>query len=711
MIDSIEPSVRLELVNVRIAALTRGADAAIDLIRAASSKTQPRSIESMALGLVESEINYLDGRTPAAFESFAKNVEPLLPETDPNIAVVLADNRYSLFWEDTNSSSGDDFYHLVDQRRLLGVQLWNYEAIHEAFTHASKNQHYRALPLYWQQLQAAYNLQSWRAIALAERDFAYELIRLNQLCDAAYHSVMSRDKDAVDAVTNALLWVRSPDPIRATLAKLLSTSCLKQHASFAAMILGQIADLIPDDALVNAIKWLQKWAPFVPTTRRDVILMEKTWEAVESISIRLDKNTAASFATTAMAHSSMNGGAGRQQLIRALKALCPNLETQQLEAIGNLAVELIREKKNDFDYSDSIRLLCQAADAGGDEIKKALKAKVFPPGSEIKDTLLIQAGYHLGAISNDPVQVSENARKISREIRKQVQQLSPGEQPAKIGGFGTINNGNKVVHISGGLHWVDALIPPRHYIDSASVGELLSAILAMITDDDNIIENRASLATSLLDFVDCIPDDMVGQIIAQLEPLAEGHIVESKIGQSHSTATHPLNPFRMGTGDPIKLRGAALRCLANICRLKPEADIHQRKNILVSAITSENAELRLYGLVSATEIGELNPVEQNLIALAGLDSDQSVARIALDTMRITLQQRKTRTLPGTWHTLLRSIENAVQYGPPEHRCAAARLLREIPTKKLPRELRERFRMMSVSLRNDVCYSVRASCSE
>jgi hypothetical protein len=475
--------------------------------------------------------------------------------------------------------------------------------------------------------------------------------------------------------------------------------------------LGQIADLIPDDVLANALKWLERWAAFVPYVRQDVELMERTWEAIELLSERLDRNTSSGFATRAMTHPSMSGGAGRQQLIRALIALCPKVDSKQLELIGDVAVKLVRDKKSDFDYSDSIRLLCKTADSGGDEIKKQLKAKVFPPGLQIRDTLLIQAGYHFNAISNDPIQISENARNVSREIRKQVQQITPGEQAAKLGGYGTISNGKIIVHISGGLHWVEALIPPRRQIDNAAICELLSAILAMIADEDNIIQNRISLTMSLLQFVDCIPDSMVDQIVAQLEPLAKGHVVEAKIGQSYSTATHPLNPYRIGTGDPASLQGAALRCLVNITHYKSNTGIHLRKRLLVSAITSENPELRLYGLISATEIEELKPVEQNLVALAGLDSDPRVAGIALDAIRITLKKRKARTFPGTWHILLRSIEKAVQLGTPEYRRSAARLLKEISREKLPKELRERFQAISILIKNDVCYSVREACRE
>jgi hypothetical protein len=419
---------------------------------------------------------------------------------------------------------------------------------------------------------------------------------------------------------------------------------------------------------------------------------------------------AASFAELAITHPQMSGGVSRRHLIHALNGLCAKLKTNLLRSTMNLAIELVGDKKSDVDYVDSVDLLCRVAQFGEEDLKATIRAKLFPPGLQIKDAILLQAAQHLGATLKSPKEFTESAQKLAKAILKQVERLAPGEKPAELGGFGTMNwttpTQNVVVHMGGALHWIDALIPYRHQIEEAALRELISAILLMIADNENIIANRASLASSLSDFMDCIPAGLDNRIVEVLEPLAQGKIVESSIGQSHAEASNPLNRFKVGTGDPVTLRCSSLRSLSNLQRERPDAVPRFHKGLLMAAIICENSDVRTHALVAAAENGKLTRDEQTAVALAGLDPDPKVARLALIALRASIREFKGKST--IWQIALRGLEAAVQSSDSGYRRVAADLVKALSCKKIPRDLRSRSDAVTDALQKDICYTVRVA---
>jgi len=713
MTSQVSALVRSGLVRARVAAMTGGVDSALAGIGNLRGCGVPGAVDAAAIGLLESEINFLDGRPKAALDAFAAYVEPALPDIDPRTATVIADNKSSVLLDAFAPEAADLFYHLVDQRRILGVELRDYAAILDADGKAAKGKHSEALPTYWRQLRAAYRLQNWRAMAIAESDFARECMGLGWLSKAAYHAMLARDKETMQPVADALLAARSPDQLRATLDKLLRASSLKKHAMQVALLLHTVADVVPEDQLVEVIRWLGNWAIFMPTGWHDAPLFEGVWEAIGALSSRMSFEVSASFVSSAIGHPLMAGGVPRRYLIGALNLLCARLSGEPLMPLANAAIALVRERKSDIDYTDSMNLLCQVAHCGGDEIKAHIRASLLPPATLITDTVLLQAAHHLGWTPQHPEKFSEHARFAAAAIRQQVQHLAPGEAPARIGGLGTVNgstaSGHNVVHIRGAEHLVHALIPYRHMIDAPSIADLLRAMLAMVAESDNLVTNRASLALLLRECVDCVPDGLDGEIAGVLEPLADGQIVESSIGQTHAQAINPLNPFKMGSGNPVDLRGAALLALAKLDHAKPSSSPRFHKDLLLKALTSPNADVRRYALAAAEVNGLLTPAEQIAVALAGLDREPEVAGLAMralsqaaDSLRFSRQM---------WHIVLRCLEAAVQSRDAGHRGAAAQVVNAVSAKKIPSELRERFASVTAALCVDICYSVRASLAE
>src|SRR5665213_2803611 len=706
MIKQLTPVIRRRLVAARIAAMTEGADAAFKMLAETRASTCPL-LDRVALGLLESEIYALDLRPAEARAAFENYVDPHLSEIDRGIAAVVADNKALILMSTFDQSASDEFYHLVDARRILGIELCDHSAILEAALGAAKGKHYEALPVYWQQLRAAYDLQNWRAYRSAEEDFAQDCARLGWLDEAAYHAMVATSNDAMDEVTKNLIAARSVGQITKGLDKILHASSLKGHAVLVARMVGTIADAIPDDRLGAVTEFLMRHLDHVPTGWHDTQLLEQMWHAIESLAPRLDRSSTSLPAARGLKHPVLQKATpSRRHVIGALNALTAALPPDDLRTMADTALRLINEDRNDIDYRESLNLLCHIAHCAPDDLKSRIRDEVFPPGVQISDTLLMQAGPHLGWKPQNPGGFAIGARETAKAIRKQVQRLGPGEEPAKIGGYGTFAStspqGTVVVHVQGAMHWVEPLAQHRALIDAPSIEELIEAMLDMIGERENLIANRASLTSCIGKFADRISLELEHRVEGVLRKLAEGTILEPTSGQTHADAKNPLNPFKIGGGDPADLRGAALVCLAELDHTRPNIRSALHDGILLGAITSADPQIRRYGLAAAHECRTLTSMEASAVALAGLDADPGVARFALQAL--SNSQSEIPFEPMAWHIIIRSVEGAILSSHVGYRCGAANLLGRITD--FPMELKPRIEAARFALQHDVCYSVR-----
>ena len=240
----------------------------------------------LALGLLESEIYSNNLQFKEALSSFERYVEPLLSQLGPAEAAVIGDNKSGLLI-DAFAGAGE-FYHLVDARRILGVQTRDYASVLEARADAAEGKHFDALPTFWQQLRSSYELLNWRAHRLAERDFSEECIQLGWLAEAAYHAMLSGSKEAAEKIAEVLLGNRSSERIGGALKKMLNAAALREHALQTLRVVAKSADAIPDESIESVTSLLLKHAPFEPTSWHDAGLLESTWDAVGAIAHRVD---------------------------------------------------------------------------------------------------------------------------------------------------------------------------------------------------------------------------------------------------------------------------------------------------------------------------------------------------------------------------------------------------------------------------------------
>lgn len=710
MILDLHPKVRMTLVQGRILGMRGGVEAALEFLDSTSSDSKDPTLEVL---LLKAELLHLDHRESESQDVFDMDVQPKLNDLPPEKAVLLADNGTLL--AHAQLSEGDDFYHLADQRRLLGVELWDHESaarIHEA---VRRGHHNEALSLCWQQLLHAHDGLCWRRSQLAELDMARECHALGWPHEAAYHGMMGCDAKFIEEVAGSLLGETTHDGTRQTIDQVLPISQLTRHAAVVAKLLERIGDVIPDDRVGSVVEWLTERAMHVPTSVWDASLFEFTWKAVDKLSPRLTPEQALSFIDIAVGHPWFaKPTVHRRHVIDSVSACVRRVEVTELPRIAKSALPLALDQKSDVDYINSINLLCHLAERGDDALRKQLRSALYPSKQTRSNAPLIQVARHFGATVVTKEDLDKGALQTAQKLLCQVQHLEPGEEPAKLGGFGTLTkilgDGNKrlVVHIHGALHTLNALIEHRADISEQSLRDMITAVLDMIASSDNVISNRVALVESLRRLLDQVPSDLAQRAVDVLCPLAAGGIVESQAGMSHAEATNPLNPYKMDAGDPLDLRGISLMALSGIERRYPGTVAALHDDLLLQAMTAHEPILRAYGCAAARLSSELSDDEQMAALFCTTDRNPKTAAAALSVFRDIGEMNLERP---AWAMLGTCLERGGRLPSVLVRRAVARVVCcVLASEKMPAGIAIRLRRLQQELSQDVSFAVRSEVS-
>jgi len=315
--------------------------------------------------------------------------------------------------------------------------------------------------------------------------------------------------------------------------------------------------------------------------------------------MRLDSNQAQRVVRTATSHQfwSKPHSIYRREMIRVLELCAPRLRRQDLAVLADRTLAAVRETKNDFDYPDALNLLCNISSRANDALKKKVAKTLYPKGSTA-DMFLVQAAVPLGKELGNAEEWSKLAERSAKNLRLQVQRLSAGQEPEKpFGSFGQFihidsQQKNKVVvHIASSTD-LDALAAHRRAIPSRSLEHLADTALDMIQESENLLNNRELLIGWLPRVADRLPMKTALRVLRTLVPISKGQIVEPTIVMSAEEAENPLNPFKLRTGSPAELRGAALLALAEIREAKPRLRAEAIDKPLENALTDSDAFIR-----------------------------------------------------------------------------------------------------------------------
>ena len=629
LIPLVDGRIRSRLVTARAEAMRSGCAAGIALLH---DETELTDASRVALLMQHCEILYLDQQFENACKVYDTAIEPLLERLSPECSSLLADNRStisSLF----HVESSNQFYHQVDIRKLLGVELRDSSAALEAERSASAGKHYEALPKIWRLLLEAYRKQNWRALRWAHAHMARECIALNWPDEAVWHAVQALDKELVLEASNALIVSRDEKRIAIGIRRLLMFSKLAKHACLTAHFLNAIADCIPDGQIEEVMEWASDHLAFVPTSWISASPLEPIWKLVGRLAPRISQDLVLAIMHKAINHAVfVQRGQERKHLINScallLEAISPHLLNQFVAPI----LSLVTDNKSDSDFGDSLNLLCLLADKS-ESCRDELRAALFPQGVAISNSLLLQVAPLFGWHPQDTDKLNANASQMALAIRKQVEVIDNAAEPSKLGGFGhvtkQIGDEKVVVHMGGGQQWIDALAAHLDCLSDTAVSQLVESMLEMIADDRNIVTNRMSLVHSLIKFIPRLPTDMAQSTSKIISLIAQNKFRESEVGQSYEEANNPLNPFKISSGDPYELRGVALLAVACGSRIHPAFSTELHSGVLLDFLETDNDKLKEFGVASAFEADYLSESETTALIANCLDAPLEARKYAL----------------------------------------------------------------------------------
>lgn len=703
LIPLVDGNTRRRLVNARAEAMRSGSSAGIELL---GDNTELSDVSRVAMLMQHCEILYLDQKFDDACKVYDTAVEPLLERLSPECASLLADNRSTIalaLFEGSNQ-----FYHQVDIRRLLGIELRNSSAALEAERSASAGKHYEALPIIWRLLLDAYRKQNWRALRGAHAHMARECMALNWPDEGVWYAVQALDKELVLEASNALIVSRDEKRVEIAIERVLTFSKLAKHACLAAEFLFAIADCIPDDRVEKVLEWATEHLDFVPTGRTSASPLEPSWKLVGRLAARMRQDSVLAIANKAVNHTVfVQGGRDRQHLISSceslLKAIPPHLLNQFVSPVLNL----VTDNKSDFDFGDSLDLVCVLAEKS-ESCRDELRAALFPQGVEISNALLLQIAPLLGWHPQNTDKMNSNAGQIALTIRKQVEVIDGSCEPSKLGGFGHIMKPmgaeKLVVHMAGGQHWIDAIAANVNCLSGFAVSQLVEAMLEMIADDRNIVSNRISLVQSFIKFIPRLSTELAQSTSKILSQVAQGYFRESEVGQSYEEANNPLNPFKISSGNPSELRGIALLAVARGSKIHPAFSAELHSGVLQDFLEVENDKLKEFGTASALDADYLSESETTALIANCLDAPLKVRKYALYVLGSVMLVNLDRQSFRLGVRAIRSASHSTDVGERVEAARAAKSLLKYTESE--DEINVRLVEILKYLSSDISYSVR-----
>lgn len=704
MILDLPPSCRLDLVRYRADAMRIGCHEVIPNLTSPNDDPSSR----LAKSILAAELLHLDFQDRKAQEIYDRDVQPFLYDLSPEKASLLLDNGTVLAHAQLLTGS-NNFYHLVDQRRILGIQLSDEKSAARLHIAHKSGKQRDALVASWQQLLRAYNSMCWRRIQHAEQDLAHECLTLNWPHESMYHTVCACNTSIIDNIVKCLISTNSSEVIRKTIGRVLDVSALKRHAVVVAELLIRIADVIPEHCMNEVVNWLKDRAAFVPKTMPASALLKSVWNAVAAVANRLSAEDALAFAQIAILHSSfLNPTIDRRYIIDAINKCVGRIFPSEIPRLTAATLPLILNTKFDHDYVNAINLLCHLAERGDENVRESVRERLYPPGEPISDTVLIQVAQHFGANIKTQEALNRGAIVAAKHLRLQVQHLGPGEEPAQIGGFGTVFNtinGNRcVAHLSGAQHELDALVAHAAEISEQSITELGSAIIEMFANSENLVSNRIALIASFRKLLRYISPDLMRIAVKELLPLSYGTIAESRLSMSFAEASNPLNPFKAATGNPQDLQGISLLALADIANADPSGVPDFHNDLLLLSLTNNHPRIRQLGCRAARLSQVLTHEEQMAVLFCIGDMEHETVTEALLVFE-NLERFNLDCSSGA--LLIIGIERVLRTSSPLARSQAAFIVKKLlESNWLNDNQVTRLLEIRVQVMGDISYSVR-----
>lgn len=707
MIQNLSAGTRRQLIQYRCIAMRGDVSGALRQIEesVAMMTGENVTLDQLSLLMLKAELLYLNCQEDEALEVFSSDITPHLSSSAQQISLIIGHNRNDVARSVFDSGSSREFYELYDQGQALGIKFWDAEAMVYAYEAAADGKHYDALPSFWRELVETYRQGSWRYFRHASERLVKECIQLGWLEDAAHHVINAQEVDLARIIGEHLLARRDPDLIKSVIQKLLADANLKRHARIACSLIEAVADGIPDDQVNEVLQWLLQRCSITPSTRSELSLVTAAWETLPALGPRLNSNQARDIIRTATRHGLWeNPNHLRKYIIEAVNECVAVLAPEDLLPLAQQTIPLATTFKHDIDYRQAINLLAHIAQRGGDNAKATIGNALYPT-EIVENAVLMQAAQFFGRQLAGEKEASRLAEQIAADVRKQVQILGPEDQGTRVAeAYGQISvqrEEDTIVVSIYSFTGLEAVINHRELLSEDSLKLLVGAILSMISEPENVAANKVGLINSLIRLTDRLTLELASSVFETLTPIAVGNMDLPTIG---SNADNPLNPFKMDTGKPSQVRGAALYALACVTERMPETYGERMNALIEQASTDLDPDIRRSAFTAARRVIALStPVTMGLL-LGTRDADPNTAYAAYAAFATKKDLHLTDTL---WHQLVYSLTMACNSPNVQIRLVAAHTIVNLREQDANEDIRNKMQSLEAGLAGDVAYSVRS----
>jgi hypothetical protein len=442
------------------------------------------------------------------------------------------------------------------------------------------------------------------------------------------------------------------------------------------------------------------------------------WQALASIGARLNVSRAREAVEIAVRHPVWNAkfdnpnsfSRGRDELVKSLIQLLPALPAEDLEGLAVQVVPLALERFQNPDYAEVVDLLDRLAERGGANVREVIADRLFESGKPVS-YLLGQIAPKFGRQFLTPAQLEKAAADVVASISLLVQRLKPGESPLPVMGtvmqrFGMSNEGQVVLTFGSSVElW--AIIRHRRSLSATALRSLMSAILVMLQERENPLPNREQLVHGLAGLADSIPEDLIGQTIETLLPIARGVILEPTVMPTAEEMRQPLAFERVKAGRPSTLRGMAYVTLACLIQRQPATLRSSVERTIEDALTDADPEVRRYAIYATRSLPSLSSGALTAVLLGTRDPDPTAASSAFAAIATYSDVRLDES---QWRLFLVAVKVASQSSSLGLRRTAARALARLNARD-----REKAAMVGAAARladfaSDISAEVRAAAN-
>lgn len=703
---------RSQLVRHRATAMTTGAAIALAEIESSLKKLAEAGPinDRAALLNLQAEILLLNDELHESRQVFESTLDELATQLPPLEQIVIRSNRTQLMIQLHDMSSYREHDRLVDEAGVLGLRFTDHRSVLSAYEAAADGKHYDALPKLWGELLRCFRMRSWSAYQAAAKRLSDEFVELGRLPDALYYAIDAGDCALAAKIGGRVLALNQGAYLNDMVKEGLSRANLAHHAQVILSFLGEVVDGLSDENVELTINFGTNWASREVNWIYEEETFVRAWKFLRAIAFRAAPAAAERIVQVAIRHTAWNTkNLMRRHLISAMSPLVPRLQLDIMLELAKVALPAATSLREDFDYSDALRLLARLAEAHV-ELQKLLGKELYPANEPIGNDLLARlvSSFGRGIVPDDSCR--QAILGIADMIRNQVMRThgEVNELPKVPGGYGSHISwkdpgGEKLVVQIASINSIRPALVHRTLVDDKTITTLFEACMQSLRDKDNSLDNKMILVESLRELCDVLREPEVVELRTELLVLAAGKITEPAHFMKKSELDDPLNPFKLSSGEPEGLRVVALRCLAACQKRFPGPLSDEIERVFLLALLDRSDQVRA---IAYSVVANMTSMSPSFLAALFVGMNEADPNCAAQAIHAMAELENLTLSDGDWQIVVIALTKAALSKDANLRGVAANAIHALRQRQQDLDRLRNLDTLSEHLSRDSCFSVR-----